>query len=138
MTWCYGPRPLPGCRRRERTSLEVSLPYKCFLKHMRIHVHTHRDPCFLMEPYPHSCSLPPSGPFPSCLPCLHLPPGPGKVSFLSCSGSLGGTSGWPEFSPADLEAAEGEDGIGVIETIVLAGLGVMGCEPWQLSLLCFI
>lgn len=44
----------------------------------------------------------------------------------------------PKFSPADLEAAEGEDGVGVIETIVLAGLGVMGCEPWQLSLLSFI
>lgn len=44
----------------------------------------------------------------------------------------------PKFSPAHLEAAEGEDGIGVIETMVSAGLGVMGCVPWQLVLLWFI
>lgn len=46
---------------------------------------------------------------------------------------MGGTSGWPEFSPADLEAAEGEDGvgIGVRESIMLVGLGVMGCVSWH-------
>lgn len=46
---------------------------------------------------------------------------------------MGSTSGWPEFSPADLEAAEDEDGvgIGVRESIMLVGLGIMGCVSWH-------
>lgn len=46
--------------------------------------------------------------------------------------ALAAPRGWPEFSPAGLGVAEGEDGVGVeaLETIVLVGLEQMVCVPW--------